>query len=104
MADKFNAITDEQLAAFLDGKLSETEGNSILDAVQTKEDLETLALALDIKKMIEESDGDLSDMPDINEPLGKLIEMRPFGSLPMTGFLGNDPDDSGQSDDEAEED
>ncbi len=89
MKSKFKQITDEQLAAFIDGNTSEEETKEILDSVQSKDDLETLALAFSIQEQAE----DIDDLPDVAS-LGKTVEMRPFDRLPMAGFLGNETSDN----------
>ncbi len=93
-SNKLNSPSDEQLAAFIDGNLSESENESILDSIQTKEDLEALTIALSAKKIIEETDNELDDMPDINELSGKSVKLHPFDQLPMAGFLGNNNTDN----------
>ncbi len=102
-SDKLKNITDEQLAAFVDGNLSETENEAILDALQTDEDLKTLVMVLEAKKLAEEADEELDDMPDIDTSSGKRIKIHPFESLPMAGFLGNDTDEPETSADDKKE-
>ncbi len=102
MKTKFENITDEQLAAFIDGNASEKETNEILDAVQSKNDLETIALAFSIQAR-KDGEEDVDDMPDVTS-LGKIVEIRPFERLPMAGFLGNKPQShTANSDNETKE-
>ena len=92
MKSTFKNITDEQLAAFIDGNVSEKETKEIFDAVQTKDDLETLALAFSVQ-VKKSGEDNFDDMPD-DASLGKVIEMHPFERLPMAGFLGNETSDN----------
>jgi hypothetical protein len=84
-------ISDNKLARFIDGNTTDAETNEILDAIQSEEDLETIALAFSAQKILNAED--LDDMPDINA-LGKIIKMNPFERLPMAGFLGNSTEDN----------
>jgi hypothetical protein len=94
----FNNITDEQLAAFIDGNVSKQEADEILDVVQSEDDLETLALAFSAKAELE-TDEEPDDMPEITL-LNKTAVICRFEPLPMAGFLGNETSDKG---DETEE-
>ncbi len=93
-SDKFKKLTDEQLAAFIDGNTSESENETVLDSIQTKKDLETLAMSITAKNIAEETDDELDDMPDVSKLSCETVKLQPFESLPMAGFLGNNPNDS----------
>lgn len=91
MKSKLDNISDEDLAAYIDGVASEDEANAILDSIQTKEDLELFVLALSSK---ETADKIFSEEDTVNfgeQPTKKII-LRPFESLPMAGFLGEEKD------------
>lgn len=106
--NKFKHISDEQLAAFIDGNTTEAENDIVLDAVESREDLETLVLVLSAKRIAEEAEDvdadkeELKDMPDPKLLSSKKIKLRPFEPLPMTGFLGSGTDEETPADEKEE--
>jgi hypothetical protein len=51
-ANRMQDASDNQLAQFIDGNTTDAETDEILDAIQSKENLKTLALAFSAKAMM----------------------------------------------------
>ena len=90
MSLKFNHITDEQLAAFIDGNASESEANEILNTAGSRDDVEILTVSFSANNISEEEE----DMPGI-ETLKLSSQKICFDPLPMAGFMGDQcPEDN----------
>ena len=87
--DNFDAISDEQLASFLDGNTIEEENIAILNAVSTEQDMEVLSMAYSVKQFIVE---DLEDMPEWDDTSLAQISPDTLEQLKMCGFLGDEPE------------
>ena len=99
LMEQFNKISDEELAAYLEGMLSEKESARV-DAAMDVDTLEVLSVS---RKAIDEFPSEnVISLPSWGN--GSAASIRPmYGPLAMAGFLGDSNADE-TADEEIEED
>lgn len=100
----FNNISDELLAAYLDGNCSEEETFQIEDAISAVDDLSTLLLS---QSVMDKMEAEIDGLPSFEK--GKVITFEPYANLRAAGFLGTQataflhPDNELNRDDDGQE-
>jgi hypothetical protein len=85
--DKFNNISDEKLACFIEGTLPEKEADEVWDSITTRNDLETIVIAFKAQRQ-KNNKMDLV-FPDERD-FRKTATMNGYERLLACGFLGDD--------------
>lgn len=90
--NKFNNISDEQLACFIDDNLSEAECEYILDTVSSDADMDVLSISYQASKLVENVavQDEIVNLPRWDDDLAAgYRSVASFQQLSKCAFLGD---------------